>query len=573
MPGKLGFIRGYALNLKFEINSLEEVNRMECNILIGGEAGMGLATVENILVAVLSRLNFHFFATKNYMSRIRGGHNFHMFRIADHEVNALGGGTWDFIIALDDNTERQHGKDLAAGGLFISRARIDEVEKAAKEQFGDVVESNPVIAGIVLAVIGCGIECLADAVSDRSLLERLSAGARIAKDWSIAGSRPVSPRANPVHYRFDANQALALGAIIGGCQFMAAYPMTPSTSIMMYFTKAAQELPIHFEQAEDEISAVNMALGASYAGLRSLVATSGGGFALMQEGVSLAGMTETPIVIMEAQRPGPSTGLPTRTEQGDLFFILHSGHGEFPRAIFAPGSIEESISIAAMSFELADRYQVPVFIMTDQYFADSIQIVEGEIPVRMSSREYKSFGPEYRRYSLNESGISPLACPGMGQALVHVDSDEHDEHGRITEDPGLRTRMVDKRMKKLEYLSRDALKPTLFGPADAGTFLVCWGSNKMIVKEAVERLAEKGKIVAALHFSQVYPLAAGMISGFGLEGKRLIGVENNATGQFCQLLKRDLDLDITDRILKYDGACFTVDEICRAAEKIMEEKR
>jgi len=550
---------------------MEEVNSMECSLLIGGEAGMGLATIENILVAILSRLNFHFFATKNYMSRIRGGHNFHMFRIADHQVNALRGNTWEFIIALDDNTEQQHGKDLAREGIFISRARIDEVEKAAKEQFGDGVEGNPVIAGIVLAVIGCGIEQLATAVDDAALLERIRAGAQLAKKWGIAGRYSVSPGANPVHYKFDGNQALALGAILGGCQFMAAYPMTPSTSIMIYFTKAAQDLSVHFEQAEDEISAINMALGASYAGLRSMVATSGGGFALMQEGVSLAGMTETPIVIIEAQRPGPSTGLPTRTEQGDLFFVLHSGHGEFPRAIFAPGSIDEAIAIASMSFDLADKYQVPVFILTDQYFADSIQIVEETIPVEVRSREYKSFGPEYRRYSLTESGISPLTYPGLGKAVVHVDSDEHDEHGRITEDSSLRTRMVDKRMKKLEYLKRDALKPTLFGPADADTFLICWGSNKMIVKEAREQLAEKGLTAAALHFRQVYPLTAELIDGYNLGGKRLIGIENNATGQFSQLLKRELGLNVPEQILKYDGTCFTVDEVCRAAQKIMEE--
>ncbi len=534
---------------------------------------MGLATVENILVDILSRLNFHFFATKNYMSRIRGGHNFHMFRIADHAVNALRDNTWEFITALDDNTEKQHGKDLAPGGIFISRARIDEVEKAAKEQFGDVVDSNPIIAGIVLSVIGCGIEHFVNAVTDQALLERIRAGAQFAKKWGIAGRYPVTPRANPVHYKFDANQALALGAILGGCQFMAAYPMTPSTSIMMYFTRAAQDLPVHFEQAEDEISAINMALGASYAGLRSMVATSGGGFALMQEGVSLAGMTETPVVIIDGQRPGPSTGLPTRTEQGDLFFVLHSGHGEFPRAIFAPGSIDEAISIASTSFDLADKCQVPVFILTDQYFADSIQIAEETIPVEMHSREYKSYGPEYRRYSLTESGISPLTYPGLGKAAVHVDSDEHDEHGRITEDFSLRTRMVDKRMKKLESLKRNALMPTLFGPADAGTFLICWGSNKMIVKEAREKLAEKGKTAAALHFRQVYPLTPEMVSSYNLGGKKLIAVENNSTGQFAQLLKRELGLEVPDRILKYDGTCFTVDEICRAAEKMMEESR
>lgn len=542
---------------------------MECNLLIGGEAGMGLATIENILVDILSRLNFHFFATKNYMSRIRGGHNFHMFRIADHGVNALRDNTWELVIALDRETEKLHRKDLVQGGIFISKDNIDEIEKTAKEQFGDVVDSNAVIAGMALGVIGCKIESLVNAVADHAVMERITTGLRFAEQWGIRGRFAVNPRANPVHYKFDANQALALGAILGGCQFMAGYPMTPSTSIMMYFTRAAQDLPIHFEQAEDEIAAINMALGASYAGLRSLVATSGGGFALMQEAVSLAGMTETPVVIIEGQRPGPSTGLPTRTEQGDLFFVLHSGHGEFPRAVFAPGSIDEAISIASLSFDLADRYQVPVFILTDQYFADSVQIAEGPIPLKMNSREYKVYGPEYRRYSLTESGISPLTYPGLGKAVVHVDSDEHDEHGRIIEDSGLRTRMVDKRMKKLEHLVRDALMPTLFGPGDADTFLICWGSNKMIVKEAREKLAEMGMVTAALHFRQVYPLAGNMIAPYNLEGKRLIGIENNATGQFSKLLQRELGLEVPGQILKYDGTCFTVGEITRAAAKMI----
>ena len=543
---------------------------MECNLLIGGEAGMGLATIENLLVDILSRLNFHFFATKNYMSRIRGGHNFHMFRIADHGVNALRDNTWELIIALDDETGKRHGKDLAPGGIFISRQQVDEIESAAKERFGNAVESNPVIAGIALSAIGCGREQLENAVADAPLMERIAAGLEFAEQWGIRGRYVVAPQANPVHYKFDGNQALAFGAILGGCQFMSSYPMTPATSIMMYFTRAAQDLPIHFEQAEDEIAAVNMALGASFAGLRSMVATSGGGFALMQEGVSLAGMTETPIVIMVGQRPGPSTGLPTRTEQGELFFVIHAGHGEFPRAVFAPGSIDEAVAISRASFELADNYQIPVFVLTDQYFADSIQIAEENIPVAVSSRTYRSEGPGYRRYELTESGISPLTYPGLGKAEVHVDSDEHDEEGHITEDPGVRVAMVEKRMKKLASLKSDALKPTLFGPADAGTFLICWGSNKLIVKEACERLAASGKSVAALHFSQVYPLTMEMIAGYGLKGKRLIGVENNATGQFSQLLRRELGLEVPKGILKYDGACFTVDEVCREAEKIME---
>jgi 2-oxoglutarate ferredoxin oxidoreductase subunit alpha len=350
---------------------------------------------------------------------------------------------------------------------------------------------------------------------------------------------------------------------------MAGYPMSPATSIMHYFATAVLKTPVHFEQAEDEISAINMALGASYAGVRSMVATSGGGFALMQEGVSLAGMTETPIVVVVAQRPGPATGLPTRTEQGDLNFILHAGHGEFPRIIFAPGAIDETIALAGKSFELADRYQIPVFLLTDQYFADSVHIIEEEIPMEVRTREYGVFDPAYQRYRLTEDGISPLACPGLSDALVKFDSDEHDEEGKITEDPDMRIRMVDKRRKKIELLRKDAVPPTFYGHGDAMSVILCWGSNRLIVKEALEKLTREGFRTAALHFGQVYPLSPDMIAPYRLESKKLICVENNAGGQFAGLLKRELGLDVTHPLLKYNGECFTVEELYQSLKNLL----
>jgi 2-oxoglutarate ferredoxin oxidoreductase subunit alpha len=345
--------------------------------------------------------------------------------------------------------------------------------------------------------------------------------------------------------------------------------MSPATSIMHYFATAVLKTPVHFEQAEDEISAINMALGASYAGVRSMVATSGGGFALMQEGVSLAGMTETPIVVVVAQRPGPATGLPTRTEQGDLNFILHAGHGEFPRIIFAPGAIDETIALAGKSFELADRYQIPVFLLTDQYFADSVHIIEEEIPIEVQTREYGVFDSTYQRYRLTEDGISPLACPGISNALVKFDSDEHDEEGKITEDPGLRIRMVDKRRKKIELLKKDAVLPTFYGHGDAMSVILCWGSNRLVVKEALEKLTREGFRTAALHFGQVYPLSSDMIAPYRLESKKLICVENNAGGQFASLLKQELGLDVTHPLLKYNGECFTVEELYQSLKNLL----
>jgi 2-oxoglutarate ferredoxin oxidoreductase subunit alpha len=302
-----------------------------------------------------------------------------------------------------------------------------------------------------------------------------------------------------------------------------------------------------------------------------MAATSGGGFALMQEGVSLAGMTETPVVIIVAQRPGPATGLPTRTEQGDLNFVLHAGHGEFPRIIFAPGSIDEAIALAQKSFEMADRYQIPVFMMTDQYFADSVHIIEDDIKTEARRREYSIFDNTYKRYSLTENGVSPLTFPGLSDALVKLDSDEHDEEGKITEDLNLRIRMVEKRLKKFELLRKDAVPPTLYGDAKAASIILCWGSNKLIVQEAVEKLTGEGIRTAALHFGQVYPLTTEMITPYGLESKKLICVENNARGQFAGLLKRELGLNVAHPVLKYNGECFTVEELYQILKNLVQK--
>jgi 2-oxoglutarate ferredoxin oxidoreductase subunit alpha len=541
---------------------------MEFNVLIGGEGGQGAFSVELELTEILTKLNYHFFATKHYMSRIRGGHNFHMIRIADHPVHALSGGKWEMVAALDDETEALHKPDLREGGIFLSRAMTKEVGEESKKLFGEIRSANTVMVGIVLAVIGVTPESMAEA-AEPGRAEYLKKGSDFAVQWGIAGAFPVS-RAAVCLVKFDGNQALAFGALLGGCRFMAGYPMTPGTSILHYFSDAAQDLPVHFEQAEDEISAINMAVGASYAGLRSMVATSGGGFALMQEGVSLAGITETPIVVAVAQRPGPATGLPTRTEQGDLNFILYAGHGEFPRVLFAPGSIVETIELARKAFDLADRYQIPVFLLTDQYFADSVQVTEEEdIPLEVITREYPLFDATYKRYRLTEDGISPLTFPGLSDAMVRLDSDEHDEEGKITEDPDMRKRMMDKRLKKMGLLEQEAVLPTFYGAGDAAAVVLCWGSNRLIVKEAAERLNADGLSVCVLHFGQVYPLTPAMISPYHLEAKKRICVENNATGQFAGLLKRELGIAVDQSVLKYDGDCFTVEELCRTLKGLL----
>lgn len=362
-------------------------------------------------------------------------------------------------------------------------------------------------------------------------------------------------------------EAVSLGAISGGCNFISAYPMSPSTGVLIFLSQHAEEFNIIAEQAEDEISAINLALGAWYAGARGMVTTSGGGFALMEEGVSLAGMLELPMVIHLAQRPGPATGLPTRTEQGDLELALYSGHGEFPRIIYAPGGIQDLFYLTQRAFNLADKFQIPVFVLTDQYLMDSyyntMEFKLTEMDIERYTRKTKK---NCKRYQLTKNGISDRGIPGWGEGLVLVDSDEHDEQGRITEDLNLRTKMVDKRLKKFKEIKKDEISPELVGNKEYEVLIVGWGSTYYIVKEALENL--KDNRVSFLHFKQVYPLPS-ETEEYLKKAKKVIVVENNATSQFSKLLKLYTGIEVKHKILKYNGEPFFVEELVGKLEKVI----
>ena len=321
----------------------------------------------------------------------------------------------------------------------------------------------------------------------------------------------------------------------------------------------SRDFDIVVEQAEDEISAMNMAVGAWYAGARAMVTTSGGGFALMVEGLSLAGMLEMPVVIHLGQRPAPATGLPTRTEQGDLLFALHAGHGEFPRIILAPGSIEDAFYLTQKAFNLADKYQVPVFLLTDQYLLDSYY----NIPSLTTSslhieRCIVRTDKDYKRYKITPDGISPRGIPGFGEGLVVVDSDEHNAEGHITEDFEVRTKMVDKRLKKLGSMKKEAIPPELVGSKNYKTLIVGWGSTYHVVKEAIGHLGRED--ISFLHFKQVYPLPLAT-SDYLKKARRRVVIENNATSQFGSLIELCTGINIEKKILKYNGLPFFLEEV------------
>jgi 2-oxoglutarate ferredoxin oxidoreductase subunit alpha len=361
-------------------------------------------------------------------------------------------------------------------------------------------------------------------------------------------------------------EAAAAGALASGLKFYSAYPMTPSTGIMNGIAARAERYGVMVEQAEDEIAAINMAIGASFSGVRAATGTSGGGLALMVEGLSLAGMTETPLVIFEAQRPGPATGLPTRTEQGDLLFMLFTAHGEFPRVVFAPGSPNQLIYLTNKAFDLAEKYQIPVFVALDQYLADSQWTYDGFDPEGLVYNDYRLRGEElgalkeYKRHAFTESGVTPLAVPGESRHLVVTDSDEHDEEGHIIEDAPTRIKMVEKRLfRKLGAIKGEISLPMRYGSEKPETVIVGWGSTYGVMREAVDALNAGGKSAAMLHFSEVYPLPEGDYLRTLEEAKTSVCVENNAMGQFASLVRMETGFRFARRINRYDGRPFTVE--------------
>ncbi len=555
------------------------------HVMIGGEAGQGLVTVGSLLSRVLVRSGYRIVVTQSYQSRIRGGHNTFSVLAGDDGVIAPGGKV-DILVALTEESIELHRAELSDGGVILageatgagggdSVLRVPFEKLAGGERF-----VNTVALGLISAMLGLDegraaevLESLIGAKHPEVMKENLRAlsAAFAWADEKCGGEHRLSPvESNGNRIMLNGNEAIALGAVSAGARFCAFYPMTPATSVPLTMIRMAGRMGLVVEQAEDEIAAVNMAVGASYAGAPSLVATSGGGFALMVEGLSLAGMTETPLVLVIAQRPGPATGLPTRTEQADLEFALRAGHGEFPRAIFSPGTVEECFNLTRRAFELAERYQSPVFVLTDQFLADSYRAVE---PFDVEGLEEvipgdtpESVETPYLRHRITENGVSPRLLPGASGHLVVTDSDEHTEDGHLTEDLVERIRQVDKRLKKGEGLAAETLPPEADGDKDPDILFVSWGSTKGSVEGAARKMREEGTRVRTLHFPQVWPLVPGHFMEELEAAKRVVCVEGNALGQLAGLLRRETGFEIEESVRRYDGLPITPEYILERIE-------
>jgi len=564
----------------------------DISIVLCGEAGQGIQTVENILVRAVKNSGCNVFSTKEYMSRVRGGLNSTLIRASSTAVRSYVDRI-DVLIALSEGTIN-HLKDrlsddtliIAANGILEEESKqnlnvieIPLIEMAS--EIGGSIFSNIIAAGVISRILNIELETFNKCIEfmfqrkGEEILEKdLQAGKKgyelgetLLKEYDlIVDIQKTQKVKNQI--LINGTEAVGLGCIAAGCNFMSAYPMTPSSPLQVFIAQNAHEFDIIFEQTEDEIAALNMALGASYAGARAMTATSGSGFALMEEAVGLSGMTETPVVIYLAQRPGPAVGLPTRTAQEDLNLALYSGTGESPRAIFAPGTIEDAFHVSWHAFNLADKYQIPVFILSDQYFAD---IHYNLPPIDLKEVQIENYifktAKNYRRYEITENGISPRGIPGFGEGLVVADSDEHDEEGHITENLTIRTKMVDKRLNKLENMKKEVLKPKLVGEEDYDILMVGWGSTYGPITEALEEIGDDK--IAFLHYKQVYPLHEETINHLK-KAKTTVIFENNATSQFASLIKLETGFDIENKILKYNGMPFSVEEVINKINSIKE---
>ncbi len=562
---------------------------MDFTLRIGGEAGQGLQLIGGILAKYFSRTGFHVFTHQDYMSRIRGGHNFYQIRFADHKISCSRENV-DLLLALDADTIAIHAHHLSKHGRIVYDPEMCgpvSGEKLLAIPFTSLVNElnvnkimvNSAAVGAVLGLLGQSLKLFEQILGEfipQKGTEVLTTNVKVAQAGFDYARREfsghfdlTSPKKSGDLMLINGNQAIGLGALMSGCKFYSAYPMTPSTGIMIYLASKAEKHGIVVEQAEDEISAINMALGASYAGVRAMTGTSGGGFALMTEGVSLAGITETPIVIAEVQRPGPATGLPTRTEQSDLNFVLHGGHGEFPKIVFTPGTPEQCFYLTNKAFHLAEKYQIPVFVQSDQYLADSQWSLPGFKSDKLLQENFRLRGQQltdlenYQRYAYTDNGISPLAIPGESTHLVVVDSDEHDQDGHIVEDGETRNAMVEKRFfKKMPLIQAEIALPELYGNKSPELLLVGFGSTYGVLKEAVDTL-QNDHAVAMLHFSEVWPFPLNDTFDYVslLNQATTICVENNATGQFATLLHSETGHRCTHLINRYDGRPFGLESL------------
>lgn len=575
------------------------------SVMIGGQAGYGIMTSGELIARSFSRGGLHVHTDVEYPSLIRGGHNTYQICASAKEVSGIREKV-DVLIALDDRTLREHTTEVKEGGqaLFDLYATPIDVKKSipdlkgevvpvplsdiVKEKKGDTVMRNTVAIGACMGIIDYDFSYLESAIrstfgkKDESVANANVDAARAGYDFVIdKGKCSVRKRISPVpgaprRMVLTGNDSVALGALKAGLRWYSAYPMTPASSILHFMAANEKSMGLVVRQTEDEIAAACMAIGASHAGVRSMAATSGGGFCLMTESVGLAAMTETPMVYVLSQRPGPSTGLATRHEQGDLQFALDASQGDFVRVVLAPGDNNEAFYHTFKAFNLAEKYQVPVIIISDRYLSESLTStlpfdLEGMVIDRgkLMTEEELAATPDYLRYEDTDDGVSPRALPGMKGGMYTANGDDHYESGETNEDPVVRTKLMDKRFRKLARLIDEIPGPKMYGPPDADATIVTWGSCKGPCMDAMLSLNRKGLSVNLLHFVYLKPFPRRPALEQLKKTRFTIGVECNRTSQLDRLLREELKFSVDKKIRKFDGRPYFVEPLAARVEEAM----
>ena len=559
-------------------------------IKIGGCAGQGIKYSGLILGKLATRSGYNIYNYVEYPSLIRGGHNTIQVSISKDPVYGPSNKT-DLLIALNQETVEKHLDELNEESflLFDEKNKINSnkgqvilipLSKFALEAGGEIL-TNSVALGAATALLSGDIDLFKNLIDeefvdkDPKIRENNKKAVQLGYDYCQQKYKDkiknilVKQEITQAKMVIEGTEAIALGAIAGGLQFAAIYPMSPIANILHVLAYYQEKYGYIYKQPEDEISAINMAIGASFAGARSMTATSGGGFCLMSEGFGLSAMTETPVVIVEGMRPGPATGLPTWSSQGDLQFVLNVHQGDFPRIVLAPGDAKEAFELTLTAFNLADKYQTPVVVLVDKNICEHNQSFE---IFDISSSEIdrgkftKELIPNYERYKIEADGISSRTIPGTGNFFI-TNSYEHDSFGFTTEDENEINTQVEKRMTKLKTIKNDMPLPQLFGPEEADITLVSWGSNKGSILEALKLFNN----VNFLHLTWLSPFPNQAVKQRLEKSRHIIDIECNYTGQLANLIREKTGIEISDKLLKFDGRPFFKEEIIDKINSVLKK--
>ena len=578
-------------------------NGLDFSLAIGGAAGQGIATPGNILARIFARRGLNLYAYNAYQSIIRGGHIFLTIRCRD-EIALTHGDGLDLLLCLNQDTMDRHVGHLGPGsrvlynGDKIQPGEVSDDAILCPMPVAELTEGsknrliqNTVSLGVMMSMMGIDFSVLQETLEllfgrkGPAVVEENVTMARAGYDHGAANFEPYPtplPMGDKPLALWTGNQALAMGGAAAGVKFYAAYPMSPSTGVLHWMAQNARELGIMVRQVEDEIGVANMTIGAAHAGCRAMCATSGGGFALMTEAIGSAAMMEIPAVFINVMRAGPSTGVPTKTEQGDLWQVLGASQGDFERFVVAPKDCLDAFSTVAELFNLVDRAQCPGIIISDLLISEGTFTVDPDLIDLQPQIDRGALlidpspNGNYLRYAYTESGISPRAVPGY-QGYVHVvATDEHDEDSVLISDefthPHKRRKMVEKRARKFRGVAADVPPPTCEGPPDAEVTLVGWGSTYGVIREALGVLAERGVVANHLAIKWIVPFHDEVVGGILSRSKRVLIVENNHSGQLARYLRSETGFAAHGHIRKYDGEPFMPHHVVEGVLELLQSE-